>query len=382
MPKRDPARDSDPTSLSAVEHQLQAMQRRINGALRGNRDLPYSAVEDRAAYFFDARESEIGDLGWDLGGTRLAARGREIRQAKDALEAPLRYAYACLGVAAHFNFRVSTEWRTSRKQGNLLDVLTELHAHGLQIAEESLSLLESGLPVGASARWRSLFELLVIARVVQTGGDRIAARYKKSHLGERVRTLEELERSGMSESVEATFQRSMRKARAALSSAERVHGSEIRHRHGWAAPLLNNKKPTFASLADYVGLRDERRNRHGAEQWIQYVLTSQHIHAVRASSIASLQAGRVDGIPVFLPKGTATFAGFVDIFHMIDQLTHILARTLHSAINVPSAVYWSYLVHMLHLDVGTEAFSNSYEFDPSFLNRSLGLTEIPQSPST
>ena len=58
-----------------------------------------------------------------------------------------------------------------------MDILTRLHARGLQIANEILVLMKSGLADGAMARWRSFHEVAATALFMSSGDDVLAERY-------------------------------------------------------------------------------------------------------------------------------------------------------------------------------------------------------------
>tara|TARA_R100001480_G_scaffold55191_2_gene68197 strand:- start:249 stop:1304 length:1056 start_codon:yes stop_codon:yes gene_type:complete len=68
--------------------------------------------------------------------------------------------------------------RSKAKTGLLRrQAITMLHMRACQTTLEILTLLESGLPDGAYARWRTLYEISVFALVIDRFGDEIADRY-------------------------------------------------------------------------------------------------------------------------------------------------------------------------------------------------------------
>lgn len=349
---------------------LQKYKRKIDSSSRRHRGKWWWDVEDAASTFFDLNETDVVTSGYSIGATRLTARDAQLLELRGSLELPLVYSQAFFAIGAHINFKVSTAWRPDRRQGNKLDVLTELHAHALLIAEEAVSQIASGFPQGGEARWRSLFELMVVTRVIAECDDRTAARYKSSHFGELVRTMKkQREASGYLHSTDE-WESTESKLTKALDRAKATHGAEIRHQYGWAAEFVGKDRPSFSDLARNVLSGDELAN------MARYAESSHHVHAGRLGSIKALQVKRVDGIPVFLPKRVDTFTTFVQVFDVLDDITRHLCIAVHETHDQPSAVYWAYFCHMVSLDVSTEAFRSWRSIDPSHLNRVLGVAEI------
>ena len=64
-----------------------------------------------------------------------------------------------------------------RDRKYLYEVLRALHAKGLQIYDEILCLMKNGFADGAYARWRSIYELEVVARFIAMHGEKVAESY-------------------------------------------------------------------------------------------------------------------------------------------------------------------------------------------------------------
>jgi len=77
--------------------------------------------------------------------------------------------------------KINQQYRAEASQTKdyVFDVLTKLHARGCQISFEILTLLKSGFPEGAHARWRTLHEIAVISYFIMEKGQNIAERYLK-----------------------------------------------------------------------------------------------------------------------------------------------------------------------------------------------------------
>jgi len=62
----------------------------------------------------------------------------------------------------------------SAKNRNLKTAVARLHLRSCQVAFEIITLLENGLADGAMARWRTLYEICVVATLIDDGGDELA----------------------------------------------------------------------------------------------------------------------------------------------------------------------------------------------------------------
>jgi hypothetical protein len=67
--------------------------------------------------------------------------------------------------------------RRSKRYKALPDALLRLNVRACQITSEVITLLENGFADGAMARWRTLYEVSVVAMVIAEGGETLAKRY-------------------------------------------------------------------------------------------------------------------------------------------------------------------------------------------------------------
>lgn len=139
-----------------------------------------------------------------------------------------------------------------------LHALLQVHARSLVVYAEVCVLLESGYAWGAFARWRSMHELAVIARILHDGSAATARRYLAQKWVEIADAAERgtlLGARGRQSSEERRIVADLIARRAEL--LER-HGSELRNAYGWAARVLKKKKPTFEDLEAKARLRRRR----------------------------------------------------------------------------------------------------------------------------
>ncbi|MGH2699429.1 MAG: DUF5677 domain-containing protein [Actinomycetota bacterium] len=145
----------------------------------------------------------------------------------------------------------------------VFEALVRLQARACLTASEILSLLRSGYPFGAHARWRTLHELAVVAGLIARSGREIAERYLLHQGIQEAKDAEDYqkyaERLGY-EPFPADEMQAHRKLRAEL--IERF-GRAFKNPYGWAVPLFEgNTDPKFRDLEKLAGL-DHLRPHYG-----------------------------------------------------------------------------------------------------------------------
>lgn len=133
--------------------------------------------------------------------------------------------------------------------------LTLLHARACLVASEVQSLLSSGHAAGAQTRWRTMYELAVIAFALGSNDPEISERFLLHRLVERYKDAtvyqqycEALGYERFSHEEMAEFQRHHDEVVARF-------GPPFKNDWGWATPLFPTNPPaTLAKLAQMVGL--------------------------------------------------------------------------------------------------------------------------------
>ena len=140
-------------------------------------------------------------------------------------------------------------FRSKAKTGKVRRrVVILLHLRACQTTMEIISLLENGLADGAQARWRTLYELGIVASLIDTYGDDIAQRYLDHDSVAMKRAMEnalEYDKSNRNSSVSKKLQREINTEYNAMI---KKYGVDFRHGYGWATNHLGKKNPTFQDL--------------------------------------------------------------------------------------------------------------------------------------
>lgn len=139
-------------------------------------------------------------------------------------------------------------------------VLAHLQARACRIAEEALTLLKAGYGPGASSRWRSLYEIAVVATFIGKHGDETAVRYVDHLWVQRWRVLKDADESG---TLDQAGQAALQDAKAEVDRLVTIHGDGFNHEYGWAANALpaaaHHGFRALADATDFAHVRADYR---------------------------------------------------------------------------------------------------------------------------
>lgn len=293
-------------------------------------------IEMAAASWADRYEGEIQDLGLTVGRIR-SDRARELEDKMvERCGLEIFHLHALIAVASRLNENCSRKWRKSRREGNRVDVLLELHAQALLVGDEILALVRSGFVAAAEVRWRTLYELRVYAGFIARHSDGFARRYKCDHIAEQHRRF----KRGDLDSYEEEMPGEVRKLKAEVAReyarVERIYGPSIGKPYGWALPAFSGKRVTFKDLAVHVLGED-------LPGWSRYTNASHHVHGERMSSMKLLQVERSRIGPRFAPRSGSTWPILYEVADELSDITAMLAGLVFAVDGVDAAYYMSYL---------------------------------------
>lgn len=164
----------------------------------------------------------------------------------------------------------------SRKPRVLRSVLIRLHARACQITAEIITLIENGFADGAMARWRTLYEVGVVATVLADAGEQLAQQYINHAVVESKFAMEEYERSQVSLGYKPVPLRERRRIERAFGAAVKAYGVDFAKPYGWAATYLKKKRVTFRDLEE-AAQRSAMRS--------HYKMASYGVHADTSKSL-------------------------------------------------------------------------------------------------
>jgi hypothetical protein len=146
---------------------------------------------------------------------------------------------------------------------HVFEALAYLNAKALLVSAEMICLMKGGFADGALARWRTIYELNVIATLLRQEGEHLAVRYLAHS---RVQAWERIKHSVDVDELDTEDQKTKDAADAAMVR----FGSDMRHLYGWACTITARERPTFSSIEQLV------EHEHGRPI---YKAASQHIHS-------------------------------------------------------------------------------------------------------
>lgn len=150
-----------------------------------------------------------------------------------------------------------------REVDHVFEALAYLNAKVLLVSAEMICLMRGGFADGALARWRTIYELNVIALLLRQEGETLAIRYLAHS---RVQAWERIKDEF--DPAVATTDDWNRKADAEAAMSR--FGEKMRLHYGWAREITKKDKPTFASIEALID------HEHAKPL---YQAASQHIHS-------------------------------------------------------------------------------------------------------
>lgn len=134
-----------------------------------------------------------------------------------------------------------------KKQALLL-----LHVRACQTVLEIITLLENGLPDGAYARWRTLYEITVVAFFINKYGDDTAVQYiEHDAVSEHDAMMNWFKHNGIDFSYDALTDEGKIIEDDFISVVEK-YGKPFESPYGWAATALGKKRPTLQNIEESV----------------------------------------------------------------------------------------------------------------------------------
>jgi len=154
--------------------------------------------------------------------------------------------------------------------------MVRLHARACQITAEIITLMKNGFADGAMARWRTLYEVGVVATVIADAGESLAKCYIQHEVIESKLAMDEYARCHVALGYKPIPHRERRRVERAFAAAVKAHGADFGKPYGWAAAHLKKKRVTFRDLEDAA-------QQSGMRSY--YKMASYNVHADTPKSI-------------------------------------------------------------------------------------------------
>lgn len=138
------------------------------------------------------------------------------------------------------------------------NVLFRIHTRACQITYEILTLLKSGFPDGALARWRTLHELAVLSFFIFDNDEDLALRYLEYEGIENAREMYEYQKRCSKLGYEPLSDREINKIKSHKKQLIKKYGDEFVDEYGWTSLILPKKKRNFRGIEEQVSLQHLR----------------------------------------------------------------------------------------------------------------------------
>ncbi|MEH7829261.1 DUF5677 domain-containing protein [Gemmobacter denitrificans] len=170
--------------------------------------------------------------------------------------------------------------RSRAKSGRIKrQALVILHMRACQTTLEIVTLLGNGLADGAFARWRTLYEISVVAFLIDKFGDSVAEQYLAHEVVSlRETVINEFKHAGITYD-EKNLRGEIKDLQDEFEAATDAYGRSFAGPYGWAASCLNLKSPRFQDLEEAIGWKALPPN---------YKASSHRIHAGIVGAVRSL----------------------------------------------------------------------------------------------
>lgn len=233
----------------------------------------------------------------------------------------------CLETAILFHENMEAHIAPENKQ--LYQVLLRLHARGCQVGAEVLTLLNSGYADGAHARWRTLYEITIVALFISEKGERVAERYILHNNIESYRAMNVYQRCYKRLGYEPYDKEEIAEVESYFKELCDRFGSSFKEDYGWAAEELKKEKPRFSDI----------ENATNFDHWrAHYKLASHNIHAQPKGVVFKLGMPTRTPDKILLLPGPSD-AGFIDPADCTALSLYQLTCTL-LAIGIRSNPIW------------------------------------------
>lgn len=154
------------------------------------------------------------------------------------------------------------------EEDHRFEVLVSLHARACLVSMEILTLLRSGYPLGATARWRTLHEITVVAAVIGDGDQDLALRYRR-HANAEAYEDALLWQHHRPEGTRSTLEpEELAELKVLHDEALADYGPKFAEPWRWAEPANGGRVPSFYRLEQIAGLGHLRPNTREASHLV------------------------------------------------------------------------------------------------------------------
>ena len=201
--------------------------------------------------------------------------------------------------------RFNGECRSTEAEGpkaELFDVITRLHGRACLVSSEILTLLETGHASGAHARWRTLYETVVVLLFIAEGGNEVAKRYLLHEQITSAEAAEEYQQYRADLGLEPLSDKIRKEMREEYEELKSEYTGVYATDYGWAAEELKQQgfehggRPILHHLSEAVELDHLKP---------YYTLANHSVHA--DSKAINFDLGKMEEGPDMILSGPSNY---------------------------------------------------------------------------
>ncbi len=183
-------------------------------------------------------------------------RKEYVRLIGQSWNKPLDLLEILLSVSLEAGTKFNEYYRPSTVEEDdfVFEAVTRLYARGCQVGFEILLLLRNGFADGAHARWRTLHEICVEARLISQNGNNVAEQFLLHSQISNYQEAELYQKYYQVLGYAPPDQVEIDTTKGIRDELINRYGKSFVGNYGWAAQILNMKRPTFVDLERIVGL--------------------------------------------------------------------------------------------------------------------------------
>jgi hypothetical protein len=186
----------------------------------------------------------------------LKLHQKEISTFKKNLAKTWESAFNELELFISFNLEygiiLSESYRKKKNDDVKFETLVRLHARACQIASEVLTLIKNGFADGALARWRSLYEISILASFLENKPVDLCQRYLDYYFVENYYETLEYQKNCEKLGYEPLNDDEIKEATNSFNLQKDKYGDDFARLYGWIGDYLPKKKWNFAGIEEMV----------------------------------------------------------------------------------------------------------------------------------
>lgn len=151
-----------------------------------------------------------------------------------------------------FGENVCSSIREQKIENLKFETLFRLHARAIQIAQEILELLKGGYADGAMARWRSLYEISIIANFLSNKNEKVIQRYLDYYFVENYSEMIDYQKNCVKLNYKPFSEEEIKEIKYLYHEQLKKYGDDFTKPYGWVGELLPKKKWNFKGVEETI----------------------------------------------------------------------------------------------------------------------------------